>query len=645
MSNPRIPSPSGRRGRPHALTPLPEEAERRRRPRPHRRRSRRRSSRPRRLVLLALGGALLVLAGFSLTHAAKAARSALDGKAALLRSEALIADQKLDAARTELQRARAEFDATRTEMRTAVRFLPIVRWVPVLRSQVRGVETLADAGLVLSDAGISLSNAAAVIVSPQDDNASLSDALAELRNIRGLLATGLTSIDRAAATVERLDRLFLPGPVGDARSQFNRRLPDIRERAAHSEAALAAMITFVGGNGPRSYLFLSQNPDEVRPTGGFIGTYGVVTGVGGKLAVDRFDSIESWIAAHPDAEPLPEERGSLYRFEARLRQSIANVNTLPDWPQSAQLAARLWERGGEEPVDGVISFTPAFLARLLTVLGPVVVEDYNETVTASNLVERLDFYTHEQRGALGRDRKDFVAVLAQAVMDRLIAARTSQWAALGNVVAASFEAREAMAWSADADVASVLAERQWDAALPDVPGDFVAPSEFQYAAKNGRTLRRTYQHRVALHPDGSGTVTTSLRIVNPLPPEELFNPPDVVAYITMYGPRGATINAESDPLGVPEPALAGHPAHGWFRPLVPQSETTLTVVWDVPRLVVELPDGSWAYSLRWLRHPDHTGDVLDLTVDLPSGWDWAGAAPPTRFDLDKDIAGTWALKR
>ena len=42
----------------------------------------------------------------------------------------------------------------------------------------------------------------------------------------------------------------------------------------------------------------------------------------------------------------------------------------------------------------MVSFTPAFLARILQVLGPVPVESFDETVTADNLIERLDYYTH-----------------------------------------------------------------------------------------------------------------------------------------------------------------------------------------------------------------------------------------------------------
>ena len=585
-----------------------------------------------------------MLAGFSLAHAATAGRAAIDGKAALLRSEGLIAGQKLDAARAELLGARADFEKTRKEMSTATRFLPVVRYLPVIRSQVKAVETLADAGLVLSEAGISLSDAADAIVAPQDDSASFSDALGELRNIRGLMATGLNSIDAAASTVAKLDGAFLPGPVGDARAQFNSRLPDVRQKAADSEAALAAMITFVGGNGPRSYLFLSQNPDEVRPTGGYIGTYGVLTGVGGKLAVTRYDSMESWTRAHPEAQVRPEERGSPYRYDTALVQGLANVNTTPDWPQAAELAARLWARGGEEPVDGVISFSPAFLARILSVMGTVRVEGYDETITSANLVERLDFYAHQQRAELGSDRKDFIAVLAKAVMERLLEARTSQWVSLGKVVADSFVAREAMMWSADAEVASALSDRRWDSALPDVAGDFVYPAEFEYASKNGRALRRTYQHHVVLRPDGSGTVTTTVRITNPLPEEHFSNPAGLLVYVTMYGPQGAVLADRSDRLGLAEPTLAGHPAVGWFRPLHPLSETTLTVAWDVPQLARHLPDGTWEYSLLWMRHPDHTGDVLNLTFELPGGWEWADDAPPAQVGLEQDVSGRWTLR-
>ncbi|MEA2932684.1 MAG: hypothetical protein QOI56_1469, partial [Actinomycetota bacterium] len=573
---------------------------------------------PRRpLVYLAV--AVVVLAGaFGLYHSIRASRAALDGKAALLRAEALLGNRRLEPAKVELLRAGADFDRSHQEIRTIVRYLPFARAIPLVGSQVRGVDELSQAGVLLSTAGVRLADAATGIIHPADGEQRLSDAIDRLRGVQDLLRQGVASIDAAKAKVDHLDRERLIRPLGRARTDLSRRLPAFRDRATGAEDALSSMITFAGGDGPRRYLVLSQNPDEVRPTGGFIGTYGVLSAVEGNVTLERYDSIESWIVPRPDVTARPAERGSPLRFDSRISQTLANVNTSPDWPQGAQLAARLWERGGEEPVQGVVSFTPTFLARILRVVGPVTVESYGETITADNLVERLDYYTHVAPPEPGTGRKDLIGVLAQAIMPRLFDAPASQWDGLAQAFGDSFGNRDAMAWSTDAEVARVLAERGWDGSVPVTTGDFMYPSEFEYSAKHGRQLRRTYEHHVAIQRDGSARITTTVKIVNPSGPDIVSSPPDTLTYITMYGPAGAVFDTASDPLGVAEPAVAGHPGYGWFRSLAPLSETSVTVVWDAPGVAKARPDGSFDYSLRWMRLPDHAGDTLDLSFELPA---------------------------
>jgi hypothetical protein len=118
----------------------------------------------------------------------------------------------------------------------------------------------------------------------------------------------------------------------------------------------------------------------------------------------------------------PEEAGWPFRFyeasDKPLDQSLANVNNVADWPQAAQLATDLWERGGEEPVDGVFTVTPAFLADVLGVLGPVEVPEYGETVTAESLIERFDLHTElvEEGQETNVERKAFVAALTEVVV-------------------------------------------------------------------------------------------------------------------------------------------------------------------------------------------------------------------------------------
>ena len=51
------------------------------------------------------------------------------------------------------------------------------------------------------------------------------------------------------------------------------------------------MPAILGWNEPRRYLVLTQDPAEVRPTGGFIGSYGIVVFDRGSLADYGFHDV------------------------------------------------------------------------------------------------------------------------------------------------------------------------------------------------------------------------------------------------------------------------------------------------------------------------------------------------------------------
>jgi hypothetical protein len=581
---------------------------------------------------------------FTMAHLQSAASAGTRGRAALTRAEANLSARNLDAARQDLDAATAAFTETQAEMSSLGIIAKVARRIPIVGDQVKAVDTFAGAGLELAAAARRLVDAADTIVNPADQALPISAAMDALRTTQRSLVPAVAAVTHAADRVARMEGTFLIGPLGRARDDLAERLPRIRARAQSAEQGLTALMTFAGEGGPKRYLFLSQNPDEVRPTGGFIGTYGVLTAEGGRMRLERYDGIETWTGSRPQAVVPAEQAGAPFRFHnPPLRRTLANVNSTPDWPAVAQLAADLWRAGGEEPVDGVISFTPGFMARVLAVVGPVEIPSYGETVTAQNLHDRLDFHVHQVAPAAGTDRKDFVAVVAEAVMRKMLDAPASKWEPLAQAMGQAFDAREALGWSHDEQVQRALADRGWDGAFPAVPGDFVYNSEFQYVAKNGRGIRRAYDHHVALRPDGSARITTTLTVTNTLPPDHLNA--STLAYLTIYGPQGAVLDqGASDAFGFKEPTLAGHPAYGWFRAAAPSGgQATLKVVWDVPGLLLQAGDGSWDYSLLWMHLPDHKGDVVRLHFELPAGWRWTGDPPPAEVSLDWDIRGTWRL--
>jgi hypothetical protein len=588
--------------------------------------------------------ALAAVGGFLLVQVLSAAAAGQRGQAALTRAEANLSARDLVAARQDLLTAQQSFTETRSEIEGLGVIASVARRIPVVGTHVKAADTFASAGLELSRAAQRLVDAADVIINPKDEQLPISDAIDALRETQQSLGPAIAAITHASEEVGRLRGRFLVGPLGRSRDDLLIRLPRLQGRATSADHGLAALIAFAGESGPKRYLFLSQNPDEIRPTGGFIGTYGLLTANAGKLSLDRYDAIENWTGNRPQADVPPEQVGAPFKYHnPPLRRTLADVNNSPDWPQAAQLAANLWRAGGEGPVDGVISFTPGFMRRVLEVVGPIQVPAFGETVTAENMNQRLDFYTHQAPPAPGTHRKDFVAAVAETVMGKLLEAPASQWEPLGRAMGDAFDAREALAWSTDPMVASVLAERHWDGAFPAHKGDFFFNSEFAYISKNGRGLHRVYDHHVELRPDGGARISTQITITNSLPPGPLNA--SSLAYLTIYGPEGAVLDqAASDPFGFQEPALSGHPATGWFRAAAPAGgQTTLKVVWDVPKLATKLRDRTWEYNLRWMHAPDHTGDVVNLSFSLPPAWRWAAEPPPANLSLDTEIRGTWQL--
>lgn len=604
------------------------------------------SARRRRLGLGLAAAVVLAGLAFAAVQGVQAGLAGKRGQAALTRAEARLALGELDPARQDLAVAEEAFTRMGGEVDDLGPLLPLARRIPLLGSQVVSAEVLAETGVVLAEVGLDLVTTAEQIVDQPDQRRIGSGLLEPLGEARASAQAAAARLEGAVGAVRSLDDDWLFGPLGDAYATLAARLPAISESVERTERGMGALATFVGGPGPRRYLFLSQNPDEVRPTGGFIGTYGLLTADEGELALPRYAPIHDWTGPRPGAVVPGDEAGSPFDLaNPATPQTLGNVNNTPDWPRSAALAADLWRQGGEDPVDGVVTFVPAFLARLLGVLGPVEVPEFAELVTTTTLVERFEFYTEQAEDDPGTSaqRKDFVVALSQIVMDRLLAAPPSQWRALAVTVGEGFERGEAMAWSTDEDVARVLAERGWDGAFPETEGDFFYNGEFSYAAKNGRALERTFDHHVELRADGSGRVTTSMIVANT---EEAgrFNPGSL-SYVTLYGPHGARLAPGSDPPLAEEPTLAGHPAAGWLLSAPPLGRARLTVAWEVPELAQRADDGSWRYVLTWLHLPGHTGDRLNLSFDLPPGWSWAGPAPPANLSLDQDVHGSWSLTR
>ena len=589
------------------------------------------------VVLLLL---LVVLAAVQLVLAARAATS---GRQALEAAAQAGRDRDLATTERELLRAQRDLRSARGHLDGAGPVIWLARRTPLVRIQVRAGEAVLEAGDAAATAGVRALPAVRAGMPGGVSEADVPALVAALAEAAPELRVAIEQLVSAQERVAVYDRYRLLGPLESAYQQVNRRLTEAADRAVRSERALTVALDLAGAEAPRRFLLLSQNPDEPRPTGGYMGTYGVLSSDAGRLDLERYAAMGDWHTANPEAAVPASQTPFPFRYTSE-PQSLGNVNTSPDWPTSAQLARKVWLAGGEEDVDGVVTYLPGFIARLLAATGPVEVPGYGETVTAENLDARLEHYTHSEatRGLPSGVRKAFIGALGEAVLERVLTLPAERLPDLAASLDAAMAAGELAIWSTRAPVQEALGQLEWDGAFRGWPGDVFVDAEFAFAAENGRGIRRTFDHEVDLRPDGSGRSATTMTIRNTQPFEPGYNP-GTHAYLTPYGPRGAVLADGSDPPAADEPSLAGHPTAGFLRDAPPLGEATLRVVWEAPELAAPAGDGTWEYRLTWRPTPGHLGDELRLRVQLPAGWTWSGPPPPAVIPLRSVYFGAWKI--
>ncbi len=148
---------------------------------------------------------------------------------------------------------------------------------------------------------------------------------------------------------------------------------------------LAENLPDILGTGQKKkYLVLFQNNMELRPTGGFIGSYGVLSVDSGRLSelnVNDVYSADGQLKGHVEP-PLP-----LKEYLGQANWWLRDSNWDPDFPTSAQRAEWFLNKETDQRVDGVLALDLNVVKDILSFTGPIFLPDYNLGISDKNLYE------------------------------------------------------------------------------------------------------------------------------------------------------------------------------------------------------------------------------------------------------------------
>ncbi len=534
----------------------------------------------------------------------------------------------------------------------------LARALPVVGEQVRGADSIVgaaddlvaagDLGMILADRFRALRARTAA-----DPESSLMAGLVEL------MATSNTEIDQldALVTSARDQLAQVPdsamGQMLTARDLMRDPLDRYAPLLADYQRLDDVLPAMLGWGGEKRYLVMAQNPAELRPTGGYAGTYGIVSFKDGQLVERRFFNVNV-LDTQPDL-PFVEAPQELRSFLLGEEQSwlLADANWSPDYPTSAQKARELYElETGDADIDGVIAITTFALDRILEVVGPVEVPEFGVTVAPGDVTMAILAVTRLDADSDEYTRKAVLDVLAQIVLERLLSLPTDQWVPLFGRLEGIANERLLLAWFADPDAQAIVRGTRLAGEVRQDSGDYlhIVESNMAPTSKYNLVVRRASQLGVQLATDGSASSTLRMDWQNDAGKEgepyaslrSFSNSADGLygAYVRTLVPDGsellsATGRAIDRIQGVESvQAEAGRTVFGNFL-LMPPGAATLTYFWTRDGVAVEEEPGSWEYRLVVQKQPGAAPESVTVRVELPDGANVTTASDGAIIDGDR----------
>lgn len=605
-----------------------------------------------RVVLLVLGvGVAATLASIpGVLAGIESRRSLEDGRRLAERAISAARRGDPEVAAERFEEASAAFAAAHDRLYNPVVLGGLV--VPVLGANLHATRELADAGLDLARAGERLTG-------PVDqDKLRVRDGTIPLDEVRRITPGLEEAADLLSGTEDRVADIhtgFLVAPVREALDKVERELARAEQDAARGAGAARLAPEVLGGNGPRRYFLAVQNPAELRATGGFIGSWGILTAENGKVDLEFIRRVGVLNEGGDRSRTIsgPEEYLRRYgRFEPEL--TWQNVNMSPEFPVVGQVIAELYPESGGEEVDGVVAVDPVGLAALLELTGPVPVEGWPVPITADNVVDVTLSQAYVAFEATP-ERADFLGDVAEEVVD--VATESDDLGRPSRIAEvlgrASREGHVSVYFTRPEEQAlSELVNTEGSVPRPD--GDsLMVVTQNAGANKLDYYLRRHVDYSVTIDPVGSGeyaevTGQVDVALENSAPDsglpvavigpaeglEDRFVAGENFSFVSVYTPSRVTrSDLEHNVTSLESDRELGRNVFATFVSTFAGSTTTVSL--DVAG-AVRLPD-DW-YELEIIPQPFVAPDDVSVRLEVPDGWRIAEVDGLTR-DGDRAAEG------
>jgi len=287
----------------------------------------------------------------------------------------------------------------------------------------------------------------------------------------------------------------------------------------------------------KTFFILFQNNMELRPGGGYIGSFGILKIKNGSITKLETHDLSNFDARIPDGITPP------YPIKETLKVSnwkLRDSNFSPDFLINAKKAEEFYKIGkGGENFDGIIGINTNVLTSFLKVTGPIEVPGFPGTYGNDNAIVDLEYQVekgfYKQDIKIG-ERKAILSLLGQEIVKRISSFGLTDKAKLAGIILEDLKNKDIQLYFKDAEMQkqAVLAgwaglvDQEWtndylmvvDANMGAFKSDRVIQRSIDYTvdfskAKPEAILKITYTHTAKEKDWMTKDYLTFLRVYTP----------------------------------------------------------------------------------------------------------------------------------
>lgn len=441
----------------------------------------------------------------------------------------------LDAAKQDMNNANKKFGSAKEQLNQIKSFVTVIAEVAPAQNTFKSGKNLIEMGERLSLAGEKLLEGIKAMT--EESDLSLSS---KIKNFSLVLEAAAVEMQAAQANCEEVGLSHILSDSRDKFSKIKESLPLAIESMQEMKAAADFAVKVLGDNELKRYLFVFQNDNEMRATGGFMGSFALIDFKGGKIEKVTIPQGGTYDVRAGFNELLaPPQPLSLINS----RWEFQDSNWWPDFPSSAKNIKWFYEKSGGPTVDGVFAINSSWMNELLKVTGPIALPQYGKTIDADN-------YEYELQKSIELEAKDktkpkkILSELAPKIMERLLDVSPDMILPLSEAVSAGLRQKDIMMYFSDSELQDFVNKNNYAGQIKD-PGeavDYLSVITTNIGGgKTDNVIEQNIWHRAEIQPDGSIIVRVLIERSHFGPTDDFFTKQANNSYIRVYVPLGSKL--------------------------------------------------------------------------------------------------------